>query len=131
MENLINKFKKKKTEVDSDTVLPAVISNEDEFAGARHEWTLVGRSYAAPVRNIPQQLTDIPTLERAMFGVTTLVFLDSLTGTIRKEQLIGSDENQLPSYLEKAENYGIQYIPYNGKKFAIALVPSEETISVK
>lgn len=97
---------------------------------APHEWSLVGRSYAPPIRNIPQQLTDIAALERAMFGVTTLLFVDLSTGELHREQMVGSDENQLQSLLEKAENYGIQYIPHNGKRFAIALVPSEEKISL-
>ncbi len=92
----------------------------------QHDWQLVSRSYAPPVKQVSEQLTDVKLLERAMFGVTTLLFIDSITGELKKEEILGSDENQLFDMLDKSQKYGIQYIVHNSNKFAIALVPSEE-----
>lgn len=132
MEKIVNFFKSKMRKEHPKDVLSAAAKPATEtMLRVRHEWNLVGRSYAPPTRNIPQQLTDAVQLERAMFGVTTLLFIDQISGELRKEELIGSDENQLETMLDKADNYGIQYIPYNNKRFAIAMVPSDETLPVK
>lgn len=95
------------------------------------DWQLIARSYAAPIRQIPESLQDVGLAEKAMFGVTTILLQDTITGDIRKEEIVGSDENQLYLILEKAKQFGIQYINYNGERFAIAVVPKEENLPVK
>jgi hypothetical protein len=106
-----------------------------EFDNVKEEpqprnWQIVARTYAAPVNQIPENLQDIALVEKLMFGVTTLLLQDTLTGDIKKEEIIGSDENQLFNILENAGQFGMQYINYNGKRFAIAPVPVEENLSV-
>lgn len=107
--------------VESD-VIPVPEQDLDERV---HQWQLIARSYAPPVQHIPEHLTDIALVARAMFGVTTILLQDEFSGEIRKEEILGSDENQLAVILDKAERYGMQYIPFNGKSFAVALVPPE------
>ena len=93
-------------------------------------WRLIAKSYAAPVQHIPETLQDIKLVEKAMFGITTILLQDELTGDIRKEEIVGSDENQLFNILERARQFGMQYINYNGERFAIATVPVEENLPV-
>ena len=103
--------------------------NNEDIKQPRN-WQIIARAYAAPVGQIPENLQDIALVEKLMFGVTTLLLQDELTGEIRKEIIIGSDENQLFNILEKARQYGMQYINYNGERFAIATVPVEENLPV-
>lgn len=97
----------------------------------QHDWQLVARSYAPPARQIPPQVTDRDILDRAMFGVTTLLWQDMITGQTKKEEMLGSDENQLYDILEKVNKYGLQHIDYSGKKFAIAEVPVEGVLPIR
>lgn len=107
----------KKSEPGELLLLPAV----------QHDWQLVAKSYAPPIKDVTN-ISDPKLLEKALFGVTTLLWSCTLTGDTKVEEMIGSDENHLQEVLERAEKYGMQYIPYNGKKFAVAVVPSDEPL---
>lgn len=91
-----------------------------------HEWQLVATTYAPPIKNIQPNVTDTHLLEKALFGVTTLIWECKITGEVRTEEVIGSTGNQLEEILDKAEQYGMQTISHNGNKFAIALVPQDD-----
>lgn len=93
----------------------------------QHDWQLVAKSYAPPIKDV-SNITDAKILEKALFGVTTLLWSCTLTGDTKVEEMIGSDENHLHEVLERADKFGMQYIPYNGKKFAVAVVPSDEPL---
>lgn len=96
-----------------------------------HVWNIFAKTFAAPKTSI--QLTDLPSqvLERLLFGVTTYMWECIECGNIRKIETLGIDDNPLDAVLQKALN-GIQYVDFNGRKFAIALVPQEEqNISVR
>ena len=103
--------------------------NDEEVRQPRN-WQIIARTHASPTGQVPANLQDIALVEKLMFGVTTLLLQDELTGDIRKEEIIGSDENQLFNILEKARQFGMQYINYNGERFAIATVPVEENLPV-
>lgn len=96
----------------------------------QHDWQLVAKTFAPPIKDLTN-ITDAKLLEKALFGVTTLLWQCSLTGDTKIETMIGSDENHLQDILERAEKFGMQYVPFNGKKFAIALVPSEEVVPLR
>ena len=108
----LNLFKKKETPF----LLTAPTCN--------HNWNLFAKTYAAPKPasdNIPEVF-----FERIVLGVTTYLWECLNCSLIRKEESLGSDENQLVEVLDKAEKLGIQYVTYNGKKFGIAIVPMDE-----
>lgn len=86
-----------------------------------HDWQLIAKSYAPTTK--PLEGADAATVSKAMFGVTTLLWQDMVTGDIRKEEMLGSDENQLEALLTKCAQYGMQYVEHNGKQFAVAEVP--------
>ena len=96
----------------------------------QHDWQLVAKSYAPPIKDTTN-ISDPKLMEKALFGVTTLLWQCTITGQTKIEEMIGSDENHLHDILERAEKFGMQYVPYNGKKFAIALVPSEEVVPLR
>lgn len=94
----------------------------------KHNWQLVGKTYAPP--SVAKEGMTAETLEKVLFGVTTLLWECTITGDTRKEELLGSDESQLTLLCEKADKFGMQYVTVNGKSYAIALVPPED-IQVK
>lgn len=99
------------------------------FQKSKHQWELVGKTYAPPKEAL--NITDPKTQEKALFGVTTLLWVCALTGETRKEEMIGSDDSQLTTLCEKAEKYGMQYVMNNGKQYALALVPPEENLPLR
>jgi hypothetical protein len=95
------------------------------------QWELIARSYTPPIKDVGVDRVGPDVMPKALFGLTTILLQDINSGEIRKEELLGSDENQLYGLLEKTAVQGIQYVNYNGKRFAIAEVPAEEVLPVK
>lgn len=89
-----------------------------------HLWNLVAKTYAAPRPNL--NIPNLPqfTLEKVLFGVTTYVWECTLTGDVKTKEVLGSDENELTTVLEKAKRE-MQYVNYGDERFGIALVPKD------
>lgn len=90
-----------------------------------HDWVLFAKNYAPARKDIPNQLPEA-LAEKALFGVTTYLWECRVCSEVRKEETLGSDENQLTQLLEKVEKFGMQYVEEGGKVFAIARVPENE-----
>jgi hypothetical protein len=70
-------------------------------------------------------------LEKALFGTTSYMWECNVCGDIRKQEMLGSDENQLNELLDKVEKFGMQYVKENGNVYAIAKwVPETSTAPV-
>jgi len=91
-----------------------------------HMWKIVGKTYAPPS---PLQITaelegsvhiDNETVQKALFGVTTLLWECSSCGETKREELLGSDEDLLESVINKAEKIGPQFVDRRGKSFIIS-----------
>lgn len=91
----------------------------------QHDWQLISKSYAPPRRDIPVEKLPPELVQKAIFGVTVYLWQCKNTGEIRKDEVLGSDENQLLDLIEKAEKYGIQYIKEGQSTYAVAKVPPE------
>ena len=67
------------------------------------------------------EISGAGTLQKVLFGVTACVWQCQETGEIRREEILGSDENQLRDILDKVDRAGgaLQYIKENGKVYAI------------
>jgi hypothetical protein len=91
----------------------------------QHVWNLFAKTFAPAV---PASSPDLPQdlLEKILFGVTTYMWECLNCGMLRKQESLGSDENQLFEILERASKDGIQYVEYNNNRFGIALVPKDE-----
>lgn len=90
-----------------------------------HAWQLFAKNYAPPRKDAPAGLSDA-LAEKALFGVTTYLWECKFCSLVRKEETMGSDENQLSELFQKVEKFGMQYIEEDGKVFAIARVPENE-----
>ena len=88
-----------------------------------HDWQLVETFYAAPRKDLVQfETLDRSTIEKAMFGVTTLIFQSQITKEIRKEEILGSPENVLEALFDKAERFGPQNVKSDitGRVFVVS-----------
>lgn len=82
-------------------------------AREKHNWQLISRSYASPVRdftgiNLEKLSSDL--ISELSLGVTTYVWECSLTGDIRTEKILGSDTDTLQDILQKVKMYGKQFV---------------------
>jgi len=93
----------------------------EQVAEEEKTWELVAKTYAPPIRGFNKEISDADTLQKVLFGVTTCVWQCQETGEIRREEILGSDENQLRDILDKVDRAGgaLQYIKENGKVYAI------------
>lgn len=88
----------------------------------QHEWEVVSKTYASPVKNIAlnQNGQEKDLLEKTLFGVTVILWNCMVCKDFRKEEMLGSDENMLDELIAKAEEYGPQFIDRDGKIYVVA-----------
>ena len=108
----------------STSLTPEAISALEEIGNQNDEWQFFAKTYATPNPTINPALP-VAVLEKAVLGVTTFLWVNS-KGEIKKQEVLGSDENPLFDLLDKAMS-GLQYVDYKGRKFGVALVPQETT----
>ncbi len=85
---------------------------------------VVMKNYITPIKGIVSTYTDaIP--QKALFGATVLLWKCVVCSKTRQEEVLGTDENQLDNLLEKAEQYGPQYIQKEGVTFVVAKYQSQ------
>lgn len=97
-----------------------------------HDWQVVSKFYGPPRKDISAEgvPADKLTLEKALFGVTTVLWECSVCGNLRKEEMLGTDENQLFELLAKAKQHGMQYVKDGDTTYAIAEVPPVQSDKV-
>jgi len=86
---------------------------------------MVAKTYAAALPKLQTLQFDPLILQKVLFGVTSYMWECSKCGTTQKEELLGSDENQLTEVLEKANRLGMQYVDHNGESYGVAKVPKD------
>jgi len=109
-------------------------NNSPQLEICNHDWEIRARTYAPPVKNLQTIIQDLKLLEKVVFGVTTCVWVCKVCGEIRKEEMLGTDENQWLEIVEKVEKFGMQYIKENEQVYGVAKwVPPliEERIAIK
>ena len=107
-----------------------------ETIPVEHDWKLLSRTYAQPRRdatvlaqlNLPPEI-----LEKTLCGVTTYLWECQNTKELRREQLLGNDNDELSDLVERVEKGGMQYIRMNGNVYAIAkwVEPDKTNVPVK
>ena len=93
---------------------------EDLSLPCEHAWQLDAKTYAPPRKEISNEGLEKDTLEKLYFGVTTLLWECTKCGATRKEEILGTDENQLLDIFDKVEKYGMQYVKEGNNIFAVA-----------
>ena len=90
----------------------------EEYSSEPHDWELISKTYAPPRKD----LTNVPSeyAEKAMFGVTTLLWQCKIKGETKKEEVLGTDENQLEEMLANATALGPQYLERPEGMYVIA-----------
>ena len=83
----------------------------------QHVLELISKTYAAPRKEVTGG--DAKTIEKALFGVTTLLWQCKVCSEFTKEELLGSDTSTLDELIEKAEEYGPQYIQQGDKTYVV------------
>jgi len=79
----------------------------------KHQWQLVSRGYASPVRSfegLDSSKLEPKLLEKMALGVTTYLWECSLTGDTKVREILGSDVPTLEDILVKAHTYGPQIV---------------------
>ena len=85
-----------------------------------HDWKLIAKSYAPPRKDITNTSLASDVMQKALFGVTTLLQECVACHALRKEEMLGTDENQLQDILDKVKEFGMQYVRDGDKTYAIA-----------
>jgi hypothetical protein len=96
-----------------------------------HTWKIVTKTFASPIRD--QSITTITepkVLEKAFFGVSSYMWQCEGCGEIKKEQMLGSDENELSELIKKVEMFGMQYVKEGDNVYGIAKWVPESTSGV-
>jgi len=94
-----------------------------ESLPVEHDWELISRTYASPRKDAAALASlnlDTTVLQKALTGVTTYLWQCKNTGDIRKEELLGTDKDELQELVEKVDRgNGIEYIRFNESVYAI------------
>lgn len=88
-----------------------------------HEWELTSKTYAAPrkdIKEFPEAKFEKTLYEKVLFGVTTLLWECSVCHKFRREEVLGTDENQLDEVLANAETLGPQYLERASGMYIVA-----------
>ena len=112
MKNLLNFFR------NEPKVIPeAKIEDRPPKPIHVHEWDLISKTYASPVRNMQlNQIGDKDLLQQTLFGLTVILWQCLVCKELRKEEMLGSDENTLDELIVKSEEYGPQFVEREGGK---------------
>ena len=84
-----------------------------------HKWKLLSKMYAQPVKvsGKGEEYSDA-----VLLGITTLVWECQLTGDVRTQEVLGSDESQVEELCDKVLKQGSQnFKNLEGKIFTISV----------
>jgi len=134
MKNPFTLFKKEQNQYDEhkedmkQTGKDTVVEKEEH----RHEWQLQSKTYGAPQRNIPSNITDREILEKLLFGVTNFLFYCVICKIFKKEVLLGSEGNRLDDILDLIDAHGTpQYIQRNSITYICSRYIAQGQIPLK
>lgn len=86
----------------------------------QHDWKIFSKTYAPPRRDAKIDGMPQPVAEKALLGVTTYLWECKICSAVRKEEMLGSDEQQLSELFEKVDKFGMQYVTEGDKTYAVA-----------
>ena len=113
MKNLLTNFFKKET--------PELAIVEPVKMGPQHmhTWVLTAQTFAPPISlNIKDSnISDTAFLEKASFGVTTLLWECDKCSATKKEEMLGSENDTLEELVKKVKLTGPQYIERDGETY--------------
>lgn len=94
--------------------------NIEEEPDHDHAWVQVSKTYAPPRRDVKTEgITNDVTMERALFGITQFLYKCTVCNEFYKDSMLGSDVDTLDELMQKADEYGPQYIMQGDKTFVV------------
>ena len=104
--------------------LDTIITGDQTGNGHTHEWEIVAKTYASPIKDSSvaniQTATAANLSEKILFGVTILLWQCLVCKIFRKEEMLGSDTDTLQDLIDKAEMYGPQFIQKGNQTYVIS-----------
>ncbi len=84
-----------------------------------HTWVLTAQTFAPPVTlNVTNSaINDTAFLEKASFGVTTLLWECDRCSVTKKEEMLGSESDTLEELVKKVKMTGPQFIERDGETY--------------
>lgn len=92
----------------------------EEIPPHTHEWEFTTKTYASPQKDVLKEKIPESLIEKAALGVTTLLWECITCHNLRKEEVLGSDGNQLEEVLGNVEKLGPQFLEREGGVFVVA-----------
>lgn len=80
-----------------------------------HKWELTAQTYAPPREKVDNLSGS--SLEKAMFGVTSLLWECPTCGESKKEELLGSNGNSFEDLVIKVGRMGTQLVEFGGETY--------------
>lgn len=106
-------FKSSKQEFTIPPIVPA-----DQADPHTHQFEIIMKTFAPPHAadgNMSGELA-----QKALFGITTLLFKCVLCSQLKQEEILGTDEQPLDEILDKANQYGPQYVQKDNVTYVVA-----------
>ena len=106
---------------------------EPQKESHQHDFELIIKTYASPQHTVLDKNLSLneKTLEKAICGITTLLWKCKICDETKKEEILGSDENQLEELIEKVRQFGSQTFKIGEETFLMGKVPPQNTIPVR
>ena len=101
----------------SNSSIPSAVNLKPEH---NHQWEVISKTFGPPRKDVSVTGIGQPSLEKALFGVTTILWKCLGCPELKKEELLGSDESTLDELIAKAEEYGPQYIMQGDQAYVVA-----------
>lgn len=97
----------------------AIVEAKEQEPRHMHTWVLSAQTYAPPVSlNIDKStFGDTEFLEKASFGVTTILWECDKCQETKKVEMLGSDNDTLEDLVKKVKMTGPQFVERNGETF--------------
>ena len=130
LSNFLKKFSPKEQETPQsmeDNEIPSMKPQHE------HQFELFLKTFAPPRADWEGKIanTTEKIVEKLLFGVTTLLFKCVLCTETKKEEVLGSDEQQLDEIFEKVEKFGPQYVQRDGITYAIGKLQQQGVVPVR
>lgn len=84
-----------------------------------HDWELISKTYAAPRKQFESSNLNQETIQKFSFGVTSFLWECSLCREMKKEELLGTDENPLETYMNSARDIGPQVLNRDEEQYIL------------
>lgn len=88
-----------------------------------HNWEIISKTYSGPRKLVGGANLSEEAIQKFSFGVTTLLWECASCREMKKEELLGTDENPLETYMDSARDVGPQVINRDDEQYILMYYP--------